>query len=270
MFKTNLISNEEISIGQYTYKLIIFESFYGKFGYNSEIYHQTTKSNTHSQSKDEANLRGFIVAFYVPLDPQLGNLYSNRGFVFFESYGNYGATTETVSKINGHFRNQLSLRTTLHLRVVSSEIFWNEFIEKHEILQIDFIEHSKYTDKANAIVKDQYLYKESTKTIKGINKKSQLFRKLIQKFEKVSNNNDSFVEFENKEYKNAKMKVKIDNRTKTLNMNHIDNWSVSIPIKEEVLDRGNNLINYNIIIDELNEIVDYYSQNTNIVGEYDD
>lgn len=264
LFKASLVKSEMVSVGNRTFERVIFKVKSGKYGYSSTIVNKDTEEMKHEQKLDEAAMREFFVYCYIPQDFEL-QLKANKGFIFFQNYGSYGVVTETIKQLNTYFRRTLKLLTTTRLKVVSSEVYWLDFINNYTIKEIRLLKYTNYDDLANGVKKGLQLYNEKEIVMKGINKNSKKFEGLLKQFQKVTDTEgNDFIEFDNDHYDNAKMVINNGVRSQTLNLKYLENWSVYINIEDSALNQGK--IELSIVNPILDEVVENYTSKINLYG----
>lgn len=125
----------------------------GEYGYEALIKNVKTRSLKHEKTIDEAEMIPLHFLISIPID-------AKEGYVIFEHFGKYGASTEFRKIVMDCFRTQFP-KYTLHVNKVIPEEVLQKYISLGKLKGISLIRFARPADKADARGPDGYQLHEA-------------------------------------------------------------------------------------------------------------
>lgn len=211
LYRMDILKND--SYDKLNYLLIEIES--GRYGFKSDITDKDTQKLKYQQKETDAPLMKFYLTVLVP--KAIDGVKTNKGFMFFQNYGQYGVKTETVQGIKKMFSEQFDL--TLWVGNISPEIFVETMLKAENIKKIFFVRNNISSDSADNL---KFTYGKEQRVIEKI-KFSENF---ISKLQGYLTGSNRIFEFEDKDYSDVKLSIDIGGRNRIIGLNNIENVSV--------------------------------------------
>lgn len=208
-----------------TYTYLIFSAFAGYYGYASNLIDRGTKQVTHKKSRDEADVKEFYVMVAIPKDSSLQK--AKRGLLFFQEIGIYGVKTITVKTMQSFFSSNFGI--SFKEQNLAPDFYLKKLFDSGIIQHIKIARNSISSDSSDRLYTAGYGREERTLTPIKITDK--LKRQLLH----VSESRYSFFTFDNNDYPEVKMVVKIGDRFRTINLHALDELSVEEALPDELL-----------------------------------
>ena len=207
------------------YRYLIFSVYAGYYGYASELVDRKTKNTVHKKSRDEADVKQFYVVVVIPKDTEIS--VAQRGLIFFQEIGIYGVKTITTKAMQEFFSKKLGL--TFRAQNLAPDFYLKKLFESGVIQKIKLARNSQSTDSADKLYGEGYGREERTLIPVKISPK------LKAKLKHVSEAKYNFFTFDNLDYPEVKMVVKIGDRLRTINLHGLDELSVEEALPDELL-----------------------------------
>lgn len=211
LYRMDILKSD--SYDKLNYLLIEIES--GRYGFKSDITDKDTQKLNYQQKETDAPLMKFYLTVLVP--KAIDGVKTNKGFMFFQNYGQYGVKTETVQGIKKMFSEQFDL--TLWVGNISPEIFVETMLKAENIKKIFFVRNNISSDSADNL---KFTYGKEQRVIEKI-KFSENF---ISKLQGYLTGSNRIFEFEHKDYSDVKLSIDIGGRNRIIGLNNIENVSV--------------------------------------------
>ena len=219
MFKveTENIIVEENEEFRYTY--IDINS--GGYGIEAKIVNTKTNKVLYTRKKDHAETIHFRVFFAVPK----GND-TCKGIIIFQNIGQYGIKTITTDYLRKYINDKLNLCTTTGN--ICPQVFVKKLLDNDGLMKIIYTRNNVSNDKADT---DSMGYGKEERIIAGFSN----VKKWKEKISGYFNGTSRIYEFEDIDYSGVKFVTSIYGRTRTININNIDNLSIIEGIPDEVV-----------------------------------
>ena len=208
-----------------SYRYLIFTVYAGYYGYASELVNRKTKSTVHKKSRDEADVKPFYVVIVIPKDTEISK--AQRGLIFFQEIGIYGVKTVTTKAMQEFFSQKLGL--TFRTQNLAPDFYLKKLFESGIVQKIRLARNIKSADTADKLYGEGYGREE--RTLVPLKITAQLKAKLKH----VSEAKYNFFTFDNHDYPEVKMVVKIGDRLRTINLHGLDELSVEEALPDELL-----------------------------------
>lgn len=218
MFKveTENINIEENEKFRYTY--IDINS--GGYGIEANIVNTKNNKILYTRKKEHAETIHFRVFFAVPKDDD-----TCKGIIIFQNIGQYGIKTITTDYFKKFINEELNLYTTTGN--ICSQVFVKKLLDNDGLMKIIYTRNNVLNDKADT---DTMGYGKEERIIAGFSNVKK-WRKMISGY---FNGTNRVYEFENIDYSGVKFITSIYGRTRTININNINNLSIIEGIPDEV------------------------------------
>lgn len=208
-----------------SYRYLIFTVYAGYYGYASELVNRKTKSTVHKKSRDEADVKPFYVVIVIPKDTEISS--AQRGLIFFQEIGIYGIKTVTTKAMQEFFSQKLGL--TFKTQNLAPDFYLKKLFETGIIQKIKLARNIQSADTADKLYGEGYGREE--RALIPVKITTQLKAKLKH----VSEAKYNFFTFENHDYPEVKMVVKIGDRLRTIDLHGLDELSVEEALPDELL-----------------------------------
>lgn len=218
MFKveTENIDIEENEKFRYTY--IDINS--GGYGIEANIVNTKTNKILYTRKKEHAETIHFRVFFAVPKDDD-----TCKGIIIFQNIGQYGIKTITTDYFKKFINEELNLYTTTGN--ICPQVFVKKLLDNDGLMKIIYTRNNVLNDKADT---ETMGYGKEERIIAGFSNVKK-WRKMISGY---FNGTNRVYEFENIDYSGVKFITSIYGRTRTININNINNLSIIEGILDEV------------------------------------
>lgn len=218
MFKveTENINIEENEKFRYTY--IDINS--GGYGIEANIVNTKNNKILYTRKKEHAETIHFRVFFAVPKDDD-----TCKGIIIFQNIGQYGIKIITTDYFKKFINEELNLYTTTGN--ICSQVFVKKLLDNDGLMKIIYTRNNVLNDKADT---DTMGYGKEERIIAGFSNVKK-WRKMISGY---FNGTNRVYEFENIDYSGVKFITSIYGRTRTININNINNLSIIEGIPDEV------------------------------------
>lgn len=219
MFKieTEKIKIEENEKFRYTYIDI------NSGGYRIEANIVNTKTNKvlYTRKKEHAETIHFRVFFAVPKGEDVC-----KGIIIFQNIGQYGIKTITTDYLRKYINDELNLYTTTGN--ICPQVFVKKLLDNDGLMKIIYTRNNVSNDKADT---DSMGYGKEERIIAGFSN----VKKWKEKISGYFNGTSRIYEFEDIDYSGVKFVTSIYGRTRTININNINNLSIIEGIPDEVV-----------------------------------
>lgn len=208
-----------------SYRYLIFTVYAGYYGYASELVNRKTKSTVHKKSRDEADVKPFYVVIIIPKDTEISK--AQRGLIFFQEIGIYGVKTVTTKAMQEFFSRKLGL--TFRTQNLAPDFYLKKLFESGIIQKIRLARNIQSADAADKLYGEGYGREERTLV------PFKITTQLKAKLRHVSEAKYNFFTFDNHDYPEVKMVVKIGDRLRTINLHGLDELSVEEALPDDLL-----------------------------------
>lgn len=208
-----------------TYTYLIFSVFAGYYGYASELIDRGTKKVTHKKSRDEADVKEFYVMVAIPKDSPIQK--ARRGLIFFQEIGIYGVKTVTVKSMQSFLSSNFNV--SFKEQNLAPDFYLKKLFETGVIQHIKIARNSTSADSSDRLYGAGYGREERVLT--PIKITHQLKRKLMH----ISKAKYNFFTFDNNDYPETRMVVKIGDRVRTINLHALEELSIEEALPDELL-----------------------------------
>lgn len=218
MFKveTDNIIVEENEKFRYTY--IDINS--GGYGIEANIVNTKTNKILYTRKKEHAETIHFRVFFAVPKGDD-----TCKGIIIFQNIGQYGIKTITTDYIRKFINDELNLYTTTGN--ICPQVFVKKLLDNNGLMKIIYTRNNISNDKADT---DTMGYGKEERIIAGFSN----IKKWKEMISGYFNGNSRIYEFEDIDYSGVKFVTSIYGRTRTININNINNLSIIEGIPDEI------------------------------------
>lgn len=218
MFKveTDNIIVEENEKFRYTY--IDINS--GGYGIEANIVNTKTNKILYTRKKEHAETIHFRVFFAVPKGDD-----TCKGIIIFQNIGQYGIKTITTDYLRKFINDELNLYTTTGN--ICPQVFVKKLLDNNGLMKIIYTRNNISNDKADT---DTMGYGKEERIIAGFSN----IKKWKEMISGYFNGNSRIYEFEDIDYSGVKFVTSIYGRTRTININNINNLSIIEGIPDEV------------------------------------
>ena len=219
MFKieTEKIKIEENEKFRYTY--IDINS--GGYGIEANIVNTKTNKVLYTRKKEHAETIHFRVFFAVPKGEDVC-----KGIIIFQNIGQYGIKTITTDYLRKYINDELNLYTTTGN--ICPQVFVKKLLDNDGLMKIIYTRNNVSNDKADT---DSMGYGKEERIIAGFSN----VKKWKEKISGYFNGTSRIYEFEDIDYSGVKFVTSIYGRTRTININNINNLSIIEGIPDEVV-----------------------------------
>ena len=219
MFKieTEKIKIEENEKFRYTY--IDINS--GGYGIEANIVNTKTNKVLYTRKKEHAETIHFRVFFAVPKGGDVC-----KGIIIFQNIGQYGIKTITTDYLRKYINDELNLYTTTGN--ICPQVFVKKLLDNDGLMKIIYTRNNVSNDKADT---DSMGYGKEERIIAGFSN----VKKWKEKISGYFNGTSRIYEFEDIDYSGVKFVTSIYGRTRTININNINNLSIIEGIPDEVV-----------------------------------
>ena len=218
MFKieTENINVEENEKFRYTY--IDINS--GGYGIEANIVNTKTNKILYTRKKEHAETIHFGVFFAVPKGDD-----TCKGIIIFQNIGQYGIKTITTEYLRKFINDELNLYTTTGN--ICPQVFVKKLLDNDGLMKIIYTRNNISNDKSDT---DTMGYGKEERIIAGFSN----VKKWKEKISGYFNGTSRVYEFEDINYSGVKFVISIYGRTRTININNINNLSIIEGIPDEV------------------------------------
>ena len=219
MFKieTEKIKIEENEKFRYTY--IDINS--GGYGIEANIVNTKTNKVLYTRKKEHAETIHFRVFFAVPKGEDVC-----KGIIIFQNIGQYGIKTITTDYLRKYINDELNLYTSTGN--ICPQVFVKKLLDNDGLMKIIYTRNNVSNDKADT---DSMGYGKEERIIAGFSN----VKKWKEKISGYFNGTSRIYEFEDIDYSGVKFVTSIYGRTRTININNINNLSIIEGIPDEVV-----------------------------------
>lgn len=242
-------------IDQSDYKVYYTKICSGDYGSTSDIININSKELRYKKTVDDIDIKPFYIFVVIPKDNS--KIKIQKGMLIFQNIGPYGIKTVTTTKMQEYFSYKYGI--SIQCNCIAPKLFIERVLKKNKLNRISLIKNYKSKDKADNIAKG---YGTEIRELCNLDLSENQFNKLIESIKYASEGKYNLFEFEQTNYHNAKIQVKIGNHVKTINVHNLDRLSIIEDIPDEIkgLDGNpdkNKLIEYieKTILDYLSEMV---------------
>lgn len=193
--------------------------------YASKLVNRKTKSTVHKKSRDEADVKPFYVVVVIPKDTEISK--AQRGLILFQEIGIYGVKTVTTKAMQEFFSKKLGL--TFRTQNLAPDFYLKKLFESGMIQKIKLARNVQSNDTTDKLYGAGYGREE--RTLVPIKITNQMKAKLRH----VSEAKYNYFTFDNHDYPETKMVVKIGDRLRTIDLHGLDELSVEEALPDELL-----------------------------------
>lgn len=218
MFK---IETEELNIEeneQFRYTYININS--GSYGIEANIVNTKTKEIEYTRKKEHAETIHFRVFFAIPKGKNVC-----KGIIIFQNIGQFGIKTITTDYLKKYIKEELDLYTTTGN--ICPQVFVKKLLDNNGIMKIIYTRNNISNDKADI---ESVGYGKEERIIAGFSNIKR-WKEIISGY---LNGKNRIYEFEDIDYSGVKFVTSIYGRTRTININSIENLSIIEGIPEEI------------------------------------
>lgn len=192
----------------------------GGYGIEANIVNTKTNKVLYTRKKDHAETIHFRVFFAVPK----GND-TCKGIIIFQNIGQYGIKTITTDYLRKFINDELNLYTITGN--ICPQVFVKKLLDNNGLMKIIYTRNNVSNDKADT---DTMGYGKEERIIAGFSN----IKKWKEMISGYFNGNSRIYEFEDIDYSGVKFVTSIYGRTRTININNINNLSIIEGVPDEV------------------------------------
>lgn len=218
MFK---VETENINIEENEkFRYIYIDINSGGYGIEANIVNTKTNKILYTRKKEHAETIHFRVFFAVPKDDD-----TCKGIIIFQNIGQYGIKTITTDYLKKFINEELNLYTTTGN--ICPQVFVKKLLDNDGLMKIIYTRNNVSNDKADT---ETMGYGKEERIIAGFSNVKK-WREMISGY---FNGTNRVYEFEDIDYSGVKFVTSIYGRTRTININNINNLSIIEGIPDEV------------------------------------
>lgn len=213
------IENEELNIEEnelFRYTYIDINS--GGYGIEANIVNKENNKLLYTRKKDDAETIHFRVFFAIPKGKD-----TCKGIIIFQNIGQFGIKTITTSYLKKFISEELNLYTTTGN--ICPQVFVKKLLDNNGLTKIIYTRNNVSDDKS-----DDIGYGKEARIIAGFSN----IKKWKEKLDGYINGKNRIYEFEDIDYSGVKFVTSIYGRTRTIDINNLDNLSIIEGIPETV------------------------------------
>jgi len=211
----------------YFYLYCIVKS--GTYGSSSEIINNKDRKVVHKKTADQTDEKPFYLYIVIPKDSKDDTVKVQKGMLFFQNVGQYGVKTVTTDYIKDYFSENYNI--TFECRTIASKLFVERMLKPENVSQIIMTKNHKSSDSCDNFPNG---YGSETKTIGQLNFKESVWSSVKSKMNNFAKGSFNLFEFNGEFYNQLKVRVKIGNNERTINMGHLENLSLIEAIPDDI------------------------------------
>ena len=192
----------------------------GGYGIEANIVNTKTNKILYTRKKEHAETIHFRVFFAVPKDDN-----TCKGIIIFQNIGQYGIKTITTDYFKKFINKELNLYTTTGN--ICPQVFVKKLLDNDGLMKIIYTRNNVSNDKADT---ETMGYGKEERIIAGFSNVKK-WKEMISGY---FNGTNRVYEFEDIDYSGVKFVTSIYGRTRTININNINNLSIIEGIPDEV------------------------------------
>ena len=211
--KLNIEENE-----QFRYTYIDINS--GSYGIEANIVNTKTKEIEYTRKKEHAETIHFRVLFAIPKGEDVC-----KGIIIFQNIGQFGIKTITTDYLKKFINEKLGLYTITGN--ICPQVFVKKLLDNNGLMKIIYTRNKISNDKADI---ESVGYGKEERIIAGFSN--------IKKWKEIIsgylNGKNRIYEFEDIDYSGVKFVTSIYGKTRTININNIENLSIIEGIPDQI------------------------------------
>jgi len=199
----------------------------GAYGSAFDIVDNDTKEVVYQASANQTPEREFYVFIVIPKDND--DVKVQKGMLLFQNTGVYGVKTITTDYMNKHFLASFNLRMTC--KTIASQVFIDRILTKENMRKIIMTKNHKSDDSADRTSQG---YGVETRVLGNLNLYDSFWQKIKSGIDHFCKGRFYLFEFDDINYDGLKVVVDIGGKSRTVNLNNIDNLSIIEAIPDEI------------------------------------
>lgn len=198
----------------------------GSYGIESEITDIETNEVVYKKKGKDADIKPFYFFLAIPKKNEKYEI--EKGIIIFQNIGGYGIKTITMNYLKNYLDQYFKM--TIYSGNICPEVFVERLLSGNTINKLIVVKNNVSNDVADNI---GIGYGKQEITYSRLIVKEPMKQRLVN-FAKNKNRNRIF-EFEDVQYDQVKVNVEdVNGRTRTINLNNIDNLSVIESLPKEM------------------------------------
>lgn len=224
---------EEISevVDKERYRYVYLKIKSGDYGSSSDIVNKDSDEVAYKKDANQTEERPFILYIVVPKGSK--KVIAQKGIMFFQNVGGYGIKTITSNYMRKLFSDEYNIK--LNFRTIVPELFIKKCVTKENLGEIIMIKNGISEDTAD---KTYNGYGQEVRRISKLCLSKSKWDDLHRKIKFFSESKYNLFEFENNNYDDLKLKLKMGERDRIINMNNLENLSIIESIPDNIKDKG--------------------------------
>lgn len=224
-FSCKYLEHYHFSTDSYIFLPYIVKS--GYYGSSGEIFDSETREHKYKMTPKDVVEKPFYVFIIIPKDNNKVKV--NKGLLIFQNIGIFGVKTITSDKINVYFTKKYHI--SMKCATITPEIFVKKVIIKENIKKLIMIKNHKSSEDT-----DKYYngYGTESRIIGNLHFDETAWGKIFSGITHVIKGKYNLFEFGNIAYDKLKIQVDIGGRSRTIDLNNIENLSVIEGIPDEI------------------------------------
>ena len=219
-YSTN-IRNTENYIIQYV------KIYSGLFGNSSSIIDGESLEERYNKKATDIDIRPFYLMIIIPKDSS--DLKVQKGMFFFQNLGIYGIKTITTKLMKDYFSNKYEI--TLNCNTIAPDLFIRKVLNNDSIKKLIVIKNIQSQDLADNL---SWGYGREERVLSNLKIRGRGFNDIIERLHYFVGSGNRVFEFEEKNYDGVKVVADIGGRTRTIDLNNIENLSIIEGIPDEI------------------------------------
>lgn len=201
----------------------------GTYGSASDIIDNHSRKIVYKKTANQTEERPFYLYVIIPKDSADGNVKVQKGMLFFQNVGQYGIKTVTTDYIKEYFTEKFDI--TFECKTIATKLFVERMIRQENVKQIIMVKNHKSGDGSDNFSKG---YGAETKIIGHLKFDQTKWSKIKSKMDCFTQGRFNLFEFDGLDYDQLKLRVKINNNERTINMANLENLSLIEAIPDEI------------------------------------
>lgn len=201
----------------------------GTYGSASDIIDNDSRKVVHKKTANQTEEKPFYLYVIIPKDSTDSKVKVQKGMLFFQNVGQYGVKTVTSNYIKEYFAENYNI--TFECRTIATKLFVERMIKQENVKQIIMIKNYKSSD-----LSDNFSigYGAETKIISQLNFDQTAWSKIKSGIDFFTQSKFNLFELDGFKCEQLKLRVKINNNERTINMGHLDNLSLIEAIPDDI------------------------------------
>lgn len=201
----------------------------GSYGSASDIIDNDSREIVHRKTANQTEEKPFYLYVIIPKDSMDGSVKVQKGMLFFQNVGQYGVKTVTSNYIKEYFA--LNYHITFECKTIATKLFVERMIKQENVKQIIMTKNYKSSDFSDNFAKG---YGSETKIVGKLTLSEDKWSKIKSKIDFFIQGKFNLFELDGFECDQLKLRVKINNNERTINMGYLENLSLIEAIPDDV------------------------------------